>query len=335
MRTDAVTDFGQFAELRAGARQDDPATLRKAAQQFESLMTRELLKSMRAASLGDDLLGGSQSEFYRDIADQQLAAHLSSGKGLGIADLLVRQLQGPAAATPGIPTGAALTAEPESFPLPLRLSTSLSSTPAAVPSTAPLRAYAGLQPNPPAPPADDPRECPEGAEAVLARPCTPQEFVQAIQPHAEAAARELGIPSRVLIAQAALETGWGKHQMRGADGKPTFNFFGIKADRAWNGDEVRRGTHEYENGRLQRTRADFRAYDSVGEAFGDYVGFLRSNPRYAQALRHGGDERHFAAGLQKAGYATDPAYAQKILRIARGPTLTAALDRPGPRQLSV
>ncbi|HSW12948.1 MAG TPA: flagellar assembly peptidoglycan hydrolase FlgJ, partial [Solimonas sp.] len=159
------------------------------------------------------------------------------------------------------------------------------------------------------------------------RPKTPQEFVEALLPHAEKAAKELGIPARVLVAQAALETGWGKHQIRHADGSPSFNLFGIKADKSWGGDRVRTMTHEYENGRLEKQSAKFRAYDSIGESFEDYVRFLKSNPRYTQALKHEGNAMHFTTGLQKAGYATDPSYAQKIMRIAYGPTVQLAMNK--------
>ncbi len=246
---------------------------------------------MRAASLGDDVLGGEQTAFYTEMFDQQLAAHLSSGKGLGLADLLVRQLRGtPAATVDGAVEKAGAAA-------------SQGSRSAAV-SASPLGSNMAVH----------------AGSAI-----TPAAFVRAIQPHAEAAAAELGVPARVLIAQAALETGWGKHAMRGADGQSAHNLFGIKADRRWQGESVNHATSEYEDGTMQRTRADFRAYDSVAESFADYTRFLKSNPRYADALRHNGDARHFVQGLQQAGYATDPGYADKIMKIANGRTLNAAL----------
>lgn len=296
--TDSITDFGQFNALRRGARANDEGAVRKAAQQFEALLTQQMLKSARAALPGDPLTGGGQTDFYQDLFDQQMAVHLSSGKGLGLADLLVRQLRGGDAA-------AAANARPDG---------ALSSTP--VTSAAPAEAAAAA-----------------GASATRAASASGSDarsaFVQAIRPHAERAARELGVPARVLIAQAALETGWGRHALRGADGQPTFNFFGIKADKRWEGDEVRTTTTEYVDGQAQRQRADFRAYASAGEAFDNYVDFLKSNPRYAQALRHGGSAASFVHGLQQAGYATDPAYASKILRIANGPAMQLALGDAG------
>ncbi|NGY04411.1 flagellar assembly peptidoglycan hydrolase FlgJ [Solimonas terrae] len=293
--TDAITDFSQFQGMRRGARSGDEATIRKAAQQFEALLTQQLFKNMRAGSLGDDVMGGGQTGFYQDLFDQQMSVHLSSGKGLGLADMLVRQLRGSSAAQPG--DSAATTLE-------------------AAAASGSHHAFA-LQSQ-----ANDV----SGASATAGSAGkTPEAFVQAILPHAERAARELGVPARVLVAQAALETGWGKHAIKDADGKSSFNFFGIKSDRRWQGDAVSTTTTEFVDGEEQRQQADFRSYDSAGEAFDNYVDFLKSNPRYAQALNHGGSASHFVQGLQNAGYATDPAYADKIMKIANGPTMQLAL----------
>ncbi|HEY0973304.1 MAG TPA: flagellar assembly peptidoglycan hydrolase FlgJ [Solimonas sp.] len=340
LRPDTVTDFGQFAGLRAEARAQSPEALRKTARQFESLLTQQLLKSMRAATPGDELTGGGQTGFYRDMFDQQLAVHLSNGKGMGIADLLVRQLQkqsgaptDPAAADLGsaagrhsgigattlhaLPARGALSA----FAAPQLAKSAEASAPIAARREA-LQARALLSGQPSMLSTD------AGVAARSARPRSAAEFVEAVRPHAEAAAAELGVPARVLIAQAALETGWGRKAIRRDDGSSSFNYFGIKADRRWNGADVQRQTTEYVDGTPQREAARFRAYDSAGASFNDYVRFLKSNPRYAEALRHGGDERRFVAGLQKAGYATDPAYAQKILRVAYGRTMNAAMTVP-------
>ncbi|MEQ1439348.1 flagellar assembly peptidoglycan hydrolase FlgJ [Fontimonas sp. SYSU GA230001] len=299
----AATDFTQFAQLRADARRDDPDALRNTAKQFESLMLQQMLKSMRAASLGDDVLGGEQTQFYQDMFDAQISQHLAAGRGIGVADLLVRQLQ--QGREPAIGNRESSPVRPQ----------------AALPAAAAARPASDASAAPPAP-----RTAP-----------SPQEFVRSVLPHAERAARELGIPARVLIAQAALETGWGRHAIRRENGAQALNFFGIKADKRWSGEEVQTMTNEYRDGRMQAERASFRAYDSVGAAFDDYVAFLRANPRYAQALRHGGDARHFVGGLQKAGYATDPDYAQKIMRIADSRAMRLALAQAAqpPRTVTV
>lgn len=364
LRPDAITDFGQFATLRADARAQSPEALRKTAQQFEALLTQQMLKSMRAASPGDELMGGGQTEFYRDLFDQQMSVHLSSGKGMGIADLLVRQLQG--RAPPAAAEAEAASAQnlpppraPTSFPaLPFALASRVAA-PASAPDSMPdaatraaqgvaaqsralLAGGAGPRPQStevapvltaPAPAQTTHLQTPKADIERGWRPRSPAEFVDAVRPHAEAAAAELGVPARVLIAQAALETGWGRKAIRRDDGASSFNLFGIKADRRWQGEDVQRTTTEYRNGQAGREAARFRAYDSVGESFADYVRFLKSNPRYAEALRHDGSEQRFVGGLQRAGYATDPDYAQKIMRVAYGRTMNAALTPS--RQISV
>lgn len=290
--TPAITDFGGLADLKASARAQDPAALKKAAQQFEALFTQMILKSARAASLSDDVMGGGQTGFYQDMFDQQMALHLSSGKGIGLAEVLVRQMQGSHPAPANAVGGQGVNA--------------LSGSHRPPPAASPRAAETG---NPG-----------EGGKA----------FVDALRPHAERAAKELGVPAHVILAQAAIETGWGRHVPTNPDGTPSHNYFGIKAGGAWSGATVEKTTSEHLGGRMHKVSATFRAYGSVGEAFDDYVSFLKSNPRYAQALKSG-DATGFAHGLQHAGYATDPAYAGKLLKVAQGPSLAAALSSPASR----
>lgn len=162
---------------------------------------------------------------------------------------------------------------------------------------------------------------------------TPEGFVASIWPHAEKAARELGVNPRALVAQAALETGWGRRHIRRQDGASSHNLFGIKAT-GWKGDSATAATHEYVDGQRQSQTARFRAYGSAAESFGDYVRMLKNSPRYQAALKAGSDVRGFAQGLQRAGYATDPGYAAKIAAIAAGPTIeraVAAIGQAGAR----
>jgi flagellar protein FlgJ len=275
----AVTDFGQYTGLKAAAQRKDPAALHKAAQQFEALFTEMMLKAAHQTQFGDDLTG-PQGDVYKDLFDQQLAVQMSSGKGMGLADLLVRQLGGAAGA----------------------------------PSPAQAR-------NPAAAGSSD------GTSAVSPhwKPKSAQEFVDAVRPEAEKAAAELGVPARALIAQAALETGWGQHLARGKDGAHGFNLFGVKAQGGWSGASSEHLTGEYQNGQWTQQRDSFRAYGSIGAAFQDYVQFLKGNPRYAAALRSG-DVHGFAHGLQQAGYATDPNYAQKLVKVAYGAEMAGAYD---------
>jgi flagellar protein FlgJ len=157
---------------------------------------------------------------------------------------------------------------------------------------------------------------------------TPERFVAEIWDHARQAGKELGVDPRALVAQAALETGWGRRMIRTGDGGNAHNLFGIKAT-GWKGERTRTATHEYSNGVKHAESADFRAYASPAESFADYVRLLKNNPRYQQALAAGKDIQGFARGLQKAGYATDPGYATKIASIAHGPTLGRMLSSMG------
>lgn len=155
-------------------------------------------------------------------------------------------------------------------------------------------------------------------------PHTPEGFVASIWGHAQQAARELGVDAKALVAQAALETGWGRKLVRRSGGDSSHNLFGIKAN-GWQGERATSGTHEYVNGVRRNETASFRAYNSVGESFADYVRLLKTSPRYQNALQAGSNVRSFAQGLQRAGYATDPTYAAKIAAIAGGPTIERAV----------
>jgi len=155
-------------------------------------------------------------------------------------------------------------------------------------------------------------------------PNTPEGFVASIWGHAQQAARELGVDAKALVAQAALETGWGRKLIQRNGGGSSHNLFGIKST-GWSGERATTGTHEYVDGVRRNETASFRAYGSVGESFADYVKLLKNSPRYQNALQAGSDVRSFAQGLQKAGYATDPAYAAKIAAIAGGPTIERAV----------
>jgi flagellar protein FlgJ len=139
-------------------------------------------------------------------------------------------------------------------------------------------------------------------------------FIEKMMPHAAEASRTSGIPARYIVGQAALETGWGQSEPRGADGQPSHNLFGIKAGSNWNGPTVEATTTEYVDGVARKRTERFRAYGSYAEAFKDYANLLTGNPRYAEAIGSS-DAAGFARGLARGGYATDPAYAEKLTRI--------------------
>ncbi|HKQ14695.1 MAG TPA: flagellar assembly peptidoglycan hydrolase FlgJ [Steroidobacteraceae bacterium] len=251
-------DFQGIAALKHDAKEQAPAALKEAARQFESLFTQMLLKSMREAnkSFGEDsLFGSDQGEMYQDMFDDQIAMQLSKGKGLGLADMLVRQLQ-------SAPATSAPTANSQS------LTTSK----------------------------DD--------------------FISQLRPHAEQAARELGVDPNALLAQAALETGWGRSVPCNAQGDCSFNLFGIKAGSQWSGATVNVPTLEFEDGIPVRKVERFRAYDSPADSFRDYAALIRDSSRYASVRGAGDNVEAFATALQQGGYATDPHYAQKIAAVA-------------------
>lgn len=162
---------------------------------------------------------------------------------------------------------------------------------------------------------------------------SPQQFVETLRPMAQNAADELGTSAEVLIAQAALETGWGKHVLQHTGGRSSHNLFNIKADARWDADRVSVNTLEYEGDVAVRRRAAFRSYDSFADSFSDYVGFLKSNPRYRDALNNADNPHAFVESLQDAGYATDPAYAEKIQRILADDVL-ATIKQSGDGTLS-
>lgn len=263
------TDFSSFARMRRDARVDPQSTLQEVARQFESIYIQMMLKSMRSASLGDPFFDSHSSEVYRDMFDKQLSLQMSQERGIGLADMLIKQLQQymPNAASDENVSKVNTIYEPVAI------------------------------------------------EKLSARFNSQSEFIDKLWPMAEEAADELGTTPQVLLSQAALETGWGKHTQQLPNGTSSYNLFNIKADERWSGPKLNVNTLEYVDGIARRQRAAFRVYSSYEESFRDYVDFIKSNPRYRDALEHAGDDEAFARKLHAAGYATDPAYADKWLNI--------------------
>ena len=336
------SDLAGLASLKRDARAQDPAALREVARQFESIFAKMVLSSMRSASFGDPLLGSDQQDFYQGMFDDQLSMELTKGRGLGLADMLVQQLTraglAPGAEKPG--TGSPLVAAGGArSDAAIQTAHAPGSTSAADTSNAADHAPAHKVTlhGPTSLSALDSTTAfisrmlagnaiAENAKPTTWRPGSPEDFVRELWPCAEEAARELGVDPRHLIAQAALETGWGKSLPCDTEGNTSFNLFGIKATGDWPGDSVSVRTLEFEGGLPVARQARFRAYGSAADSFKDYVAVLRDNPRYANALNTGSDTRAFATALQKGGYATDPAYASKIASIAQNlPTSLAAL----------
>ena len=274
-------DFAALASLRNDATtKQDVATIKEAAKQFESLFTQMMLKSMRDANRSfseGSMLSSSQGDFYQDMFDDQIAVHLSKGRGLGLADMLVRQLTQSGLVNP-TDAAAAQQAAGAEFPA----------------QTQNVSASADHQP--------------------LAK--SKEDFVRMMWPHAQRAGDALGVDPSALVAQAALETGWGRAVPTHGGGSSSFNLFGIKAGSSWEGTTANVPTLEFEDGVAVRKVERFRAYDSPADSFNDYARLIGNNPRYENARGAGGDVATFASALQEGGYATDPNYAQKIVAVA-------------------
>ena len=306
-------DFRGLAELRRNANEegDDQETLREVAGQFEALFLNMMLKSMRQAKLSDGLFDSSQSEMYRDMSDQQLAMDLSKRGGLGLQEVIIRQLGGQLAEK----LDASSLADPQrqqSFSMETvdrRQALPVMDKAAFIDQ---LDTFKVLDK--------------EAVDSVATTPKadnfnSPAGFVRQLWAMSEQAAAKIGVKPEAILSQAALETGWGKHVLTQKNGDSSHNLFNIKAHSSWQGETVSVGTLEYRDGVAVKEQAKFRVYDSYQDSFNDYVEFLQTQPRYRQALEQASDPELFIEGLHKAGYATDPDYADKIKRIMNSDTL--------------
>ena len=328
-------------DAKTGNAQEKKAALQEAAQQFEAIFMQMLLKSMRKAQdvlASDSPFNSETSKSYREMHDQQMAMELSSNGSLGLSELIVRQLGGDDNFTPNSV---------------LRNDGNLASQKTlaknyALAKETEFNALAGV-------PAHTDRQSkpfpeathvhgihpavtkPEGISDNLASNnrqlasvniaatgqlsqqhfSQPKDFVSALTAPAKVVEQKLGVPFAVVIAQAALETGWGQKIIKSEQGQSSNNLFNIKADSRWQGEKINKDTLEFEQGALVKKSAPFRRYDTIAESVNDYINFLSSGERYKPALENSSNVEHFLQGLQKAGYATDPNYATKIMATLR------------------
>lgn len=278
-----ATDTRSLDSLRSRAAHDPKGSVREAAKQFESLFMGELMKSMRATTLKTESEGdNSGGAMATGMLDQQFAAKMSGLPG-GLSEAIMKQLERQMGMSPG--------------PIPVTKSANNTPTPLSVAPAA--------------------TRIPQSGAAG---------FVQQHSDAARQAEAQTGIPATFMVSQAALETGWGRKEIRHGDGSPSFNLFGIKATGNWKGPTAEVTTTEYINGKAQKVVAKFRAYASYAESFADYARLMKDSPRYqgaVQAAAAGAQQptrvaetaSGFAQGLQRAGYATDPAYADKLTRV--------------------
>ncbi|MEZ8604355.1 flagellar assembly peptidoglycan hydrolase FlgJ [Vibrio splendidus] len=287
-----IHDIGSLDRLRQqavnGEEGSEKEALTAAAKQFESIFTSMLFKSMRDAnsSFKSDMLNSQNEQFYRQMQDDQMASELSTSGSLGLADMIVAQLSAGQASD-----ATEDKVRSEGFDTSLE-----------------RPQYSGRS---------EERASEVQSASAVKQPASfdsPESFVTSMKPYAEKAASALGLDSSLLLAQAALETGWGSKMIKNSLGNSN-NLFNIKADRSWKGDKVATQTLEFHGKTAVKESASFRSYSNFEESFNDYVKFLNENPRYETALQHQGNSENFIKGIHQAGYATDPNYADKVLRV--------------------
>ncbi|MDO6718407.1 flagellar assembly peptidoglycan hydrolase FlgJ [Psychrosphaera sp. 1_MG-2023] len=330
----------QQLKAHAGANPDDKEALKQAAEHFESIFINMMLQSMRKANAAfeeGNPMHSNTTKFFRDMYDQQLATDMASKGSLGLSELIVQQLSNdPERYRNGTTlrndatferhefgntsqTNAQTTDPLNQYPTDkLPLSASFLDPALLSPNGVKNHfnqmvddafKHVGLTVNPVA------TDIAQQQKKEPAEFDTPKDFVSQIWSYAKKAASEIGLNPAVMVAQTALETGWGKHIIEDKNGESSFNLFNVKAHRDWEGAKAAQSTLEFENGLPVRKIEPFRVYDNFSESFDDFVNFLKSNGRYDEALERTGNAEHFLHSLQKAGYATDPNYADKILGI--------------------
>lgn len=280
----AAWDAQSLNELKASTRQDPQANLKPVARQVEGMFVQMMLKSMREALPKDGLFSSDSTRLYTSMYDQQIAQQMTAGKGLGLADMMVKQMTiaqgGPAEETPQVPM---------KFDLETVTSYQNQALTQMVRKAMP--------------------KAPDGTD--VDQSTDSKDFLAQLSLPARLASQQSGIPHHLILAQAALESGWGQRQIRRENGDPSFNLFGVKASGNWKGPVTEITTTEFENGEAKKVKAKFRVYSSYLEALSDYVGLLTRNPRYA-AVTNASTAEQGAQALQNAGYATDPNYARKL-----------------------
>lgn len=280
----AAYDAQALNGLKRDAASDPQGNLKQVAQQVEGMFVQMMLKSMRAALPQDGILSSDQSRLYTSMYDQQIAQQMSQ-KGLGLADMMVKQMSN-ANAVPSETAGTSPMALDDEVlrTLPNQaLEQMIRRAVPKAPSAAPLSLNNG-------------------------------NFVARLSTPARVVSQQSGIPHQLIVAQAALESGWGQREIPAADGSPSYNLFGIKAGGNWDGPVTEITTTEFEQGAAKKIKAKFRVYGSYVEAMADYVKLLTNNPRYAGVANARSPEQA-AQALQQAGYATDPQYASKLVSV--------------------
>jgi flagellar protein FlgJ len=310
----SIFDFGALSSLHHDVT-SQPASAEKQAEvahQFEAVYMQMLLKQMRQATMKSGLFNSNESRMIQSMADEQLALQLAN-PGIGLAQSLLKQMRANQPAEPG----AAQNGETPQ-PQPLDLAAHTHFRPAA-PDGEVAALLRLLQRN---------RASDRAVAAAEGAPEHVVDFVSQMASAAKAAERQSGVPARLILGQAALESGWGQREIRYPNGQTSYNLFGIKAGDSWKGKVVNVMTTEYENGTPRKVMQAFRAYNSYEESFADYARLIGNNPRY-EAVAQASDEIDAARRIQAAGYATDPRYADKLIGIMGQLQRSAGAAGPG------
>lgn len=303
----SYTDVSGLEALKARTQGKDPKANRDVAKQFESMFINQMLSAMRAADevlFEDSYLSSGEVKMYQDMLDKEMSVKLAENPGIGLADLIEQQLSG----QPRAPGASGPMAE-LAWPGPVSRPAALDRVEAVTPER---QSFAAPLPRPPSALETAPSAGDAGRQA----------FIDKVYPHARAAAERLGVDPKVLVAQAALETGWGRTLDKAGN-----NLFGIKATGAWQGERRELATHEVRQGMSQLERAAFRAYGSMADSFNDYTQLISSQPRYERARAVADKPDAYVEALQQAGYATDPKYARKLQSLMRSPLIAGLNDR--------
>jgi peptidoglycan hydrolase FlgJ len=306
-------DVQGFDAMRAQANANPQQGLKAAAKQFDAVFTQMMLKSMRDATPSDSPFDSNDSKTFTSMLDQQLSQNMGA-KGIGVADMMLKQLMrnaGAGSAAGADASGASASGDSSANAGNMAAMNAMAKAYANAAGSSTASSKASLTGNGySADSALTPPARGVGSDKVAA-------FVDRLAAPAQAASSATGIPARFIIGQAALESGWGKREIKNTDGSSSHNVFGIKATSDWTGKTTSAVTTEFVNGKSQKVVEKFRSYDSYEDALTDYASVLKSNPRYAPVVEASRDAAGFAHGMQKAGYATDPQYAKKLISIMR------------------
>lgn len=304
-------DTNSLNGLKTSAKAGTPAAMKEAATQFEAMFINMMMKSMRDATPQEGMLDNQQTKTFTTMLDQQTSQNLAK-RGVGLADVLVRQLSANQMGQQALAIGAdGMGGDAAAGAGAGRLTPSLTNAAAMYGNGAALGAGAAAN-------AATSKAPPLPATTETGRIQAPhvRAFQEKLHEHAHAAEQTTGVPAKFMLGQAALETGWGKRMIKNADGSNSNNLFGIKAGPGWKGKVATAVTTEYVNGKPQTKVEKFRAYDSPADSFRDYANMIAKNPRYEKVIGSS-DAATFAQGLQRAGYATDPNYAAKLTRLIK------------------